>query len=316
MKAKVVEQVRVRELRRQGFSYREIMQRVNGVSKSSISLWCHGIKLGPEQRRALRDKQLEAAAKGRETIAKMRVAGIRWNASFNKPSSASRNIDFDEIKKLYWEEKYSIPQIAKKLGKSSMSIYERMKKNNIPRRTGTEANYIVYKNKPQFKIKGNLIPEEEKLRIAGIMLYWAEGAKGNHTIDFSNSDPEMIIIFLKFLRQICGISEERLRVFLYAYSNQNVDQLKKYWHKITNIPLSQFIKPYIRIGNPNLSGRQMSQGLIHIRYNDKRLLELILRWVREYVSEIKLRDQSKMGRWRSGQTHQTVTIAASRRKTR
>ncbi|MBU3933264.1 MAG: hypothetical protein KKH11_01160 [Candidatus Omnitrophica bacterium] len=282
MKAKVVEQTRVRELRSHGFSYREIMQRVNGVSKNSISLWCHGIKLGPEQRRALGDKQLEAAAKGRETIAKMRAAGIRWNTSFNKPSSASRNIDFDEIKRLYWEEEYSIPQIAKKLGKSSMSIYERMKKNSIPRRTGTEANYVAYKNKPQFKIKGNLIPEEEKLRIAGIMLYWAEGAKERATVDFANSDPQMIKIFLRFLREICGIAESRIRIYLYAFSDQNIDELKSYWSKVTGVPESQFIKPYIRKVNPHLKDRRMPYGLIHVRYNDKRLLECIKSWLSEY----------------------------------
>ena len=290
METKVVEQAKIRELRRQGFSYREIVRRVGSVSKGSVSLWCHDIKLRAEQRQALWDKQLEAAMRGRKTIAKMRATGIRWDTSPNKPSFESRNIEVDEIKRLYWEKEYSVSQIANKLSKSSMAIYERMRKNNIPRRTGTEANYVAYKNKPQFKIKENLTPEEEKLRIAGIMLYWAEGGKGRHTIDFTNSDPEMIRIFLKFMRQICGVSEERLRVFLYAYSNQNIDQLKEYWHKITAISLSQFTKPYIRNGNSNLRDRQMPHGLIHIRYNDKRLLELILGWTREYVREIGLRD--------------------------
>lgn len=85
----------------------------------------------------------------------------------------------------------------------------------------------------------------------GTMLYWAEGAKSgklgkNKIVDFTNSDPKMILVFLYFLREFCGIDEKRLRCLLYCYSNQNVYKLMRYWSKITHIPISQFTKPYIR----------------------------------------------------------------------
>ena len=59
--------------------------------------------------------------------------------------------------------------------------------------------------------------------------------------------------------------------------------MKGYWHRITHIPVEQFTKPYIRKGNLNLSQRKLPYGLIHIRYNDKRLLELIKNWIDEYT---------------------------------
>lgn len=194
--------------------------------------------------------------------------------------------DISKIRKLYWKDKYSVPQIAKELQIKKDYLYRLMNRNNIPRRTLSESNYLVHKDKPRFNLRKDLTTQERKLRIAGIMLYWAEGAKQGRVVDFANSDSKMIKIFLKFLRQVCGVDERRLRVYLYAYSHQNIKRLREYWCKITNIPLDQFLKPYIRKGNPNLSKRKMPYGLIHVRYSDKRLLELLRQWIEDYVEHV------------------------------
>ncbi|MBU1045954.1 hypothetical protein KJ616_02430 [Patescibacteria group bacterium] len=122
------------------------------------------------------------------------------------------------------------------------------------------------------------------------MLYWAEGAKPNAakrswTVDLANSDPRMIMLFLRFLRTICRVDKKRLRVFLYCYANQNIDSLKQYWHNITHIPLSQFTKPYVRKDFIQEKTGKMPHGLIHIRYNDKKLILQISDWIREYLEE-------------------------------
>ena len=187
----------------------------------------------------------------------------------------------DIVKTLYWDKKYNIQEISKEIGVSFLSLYNFMNKNNIPRRTSTKVNYLVNSHKPKFEIKKNLDSYEEKLKIAGIMLYWAEGTLRGNTVDFANSNPQMITVFLRFLRNICGVSEERLRIYLYAYQYQDIEKLKRYWHKVTKISLTQFTKPYIRIGNQNLSGRKLLYGLVHIRYNDKQLLNLIKNWIDE-----------------------------------
>jgi len=201
----------------------------------------------------------------------------------NKAGMYTDKISVNRIKNLYWVQEHNIGEIAEKLGISFWSLYNFMHRNNISRRSPSEANYVVNKIKPQFKIRENLSISGKKLKIAGIMLYWAEGTLIGNTVDFSNSNPQIIKIFLKFLREICGINEGRLRVYLYTHSYHNLEALKRYWHKVTKIPLSQFTKPYIREGSPNLSNRKLSNGLIHIRYNDKRLLSLIKNWIDEYT---------------------------------
>lgn len=122
------------------------------------------------------------------------------------------------------------------------------------------------------------------MKIIGVTLYWCEGYKTERstTVDFANSDPQMIAVFTKFLRTICGVSEKRLRVYLYQYSNQNTDMLIRFWSRVTSIPPCQFTKPYIRRDFREDKKDKMPHGLIHIRYHDKKLLLLIKEWIEEY----------------------------------
>lgn len=120
------------------------------------------------------------------------------------------------------------------------------------------------------------------------MLYWAEGAKyeGGTVVDFANSDPAMIAIFLKFLRCVCGVNEKRLRVYPYFYSNQNLKENLRFWQTITGIPQQQFTKPYVRKDYRIEKKSKMPFGMIHIRYSDKKLLLLIKEWINEYKVKI------------------------------
>ena len=112
-----------------------------------------------------------------------------------------------------------------------------------------------------------------------------EGSKwdGEKIVDFANSDPEMIVVFMKFLRNVCGIDESRLRAYLYCYANQKPKELENYWSKLTSIPQKFFYKPYIKKGFKAEKSGKMKHGLIHIRYNDKKLLLALREWIREVI---------------------------------
>lgn len=120
------------------------------------------------------------------------------------------------------------------------------------------------------------------------MLYWAEGYKaGKQTaIDFANSDPDMAAVFVRFLREICGVESKKVRCSLYCYEGQDIDALTAYWSRLLGVPLPQFTKPYIkRAAAPGPRGPRMTHGLVHVRYCDKKLLRQILDWIDEYRRE-------------------------------
>jgi len=201
------------------------------------------------------------------------------------------NLPLNLVKQLYYKEGLSTIEIAKKLKITPWIVQKFMVRNRLPRRTFSEANAERFRKQPiTFLLKQNLSPKERELKIAGIMLYWAEGGKPNPesrtwTVDFANSNPQMVRLFLEFLRKICGVDESRLRVLLYCYADQNIETLKRYWNKITEIPVKQFTKPYIRKDFLLEKSGKMKYGLIHIRYNDKKLLLQIEDWIKKYLEK-------------------------------
>ncbi|MSU54773.1 MAG: hypothetical protein EXS48_03015 [Candidatus Staskawiczbacteria bacterium] len=192
----------------------------------------------------------------------------------------------DIVKKLYYKDGLSTIEVGKRLNVTHWVVLSFMRRNKMARRTFKEANSIAfYKKQPTFSLKKKLNSKEEKLKMAGVLLYWGEGAKlrgENCAVDFANSNPEMIKVFVKFLREICNVNERKLRVYLYCHSNQSIETLLNYWYNITSIPLNQFTKPYVRKDFFQGKNEKMKYGMVHIRYADKKLLFQIDSWIKEY----------------------------------
>lgn len=79
------------------------------------------------------------------------------------------------------------------------------------------------------------------------LLYWAEGGKftDNH-LEFTNSDPKIIKIFLKLLKKGFEIDEKKLKANIHLHEYHIEKKQKKFWSKITGIPSSQFNKSYLK----------------------------------------------------------------------
>ncbi len=193
------------------------------------------------------------------------------------------------VRDLYLNKKLCIREVAQKLHVSPDAVENFIHRHSLPKRTQKEAQQAKYYNKPlSFKKKELNTPHLRELAAIGTMLYWAEGYKGdesNGTVDFANSDPLMVEIFLKFLHSIYQPDKTRLRVYLYCYSDQNIPKLIKFWSKLTGIPKNQFLKPYVRTDFKK-EGRKMEYGMIHVRYHDKKLLLDIKSMIKSYVSRL------------------------------
>ncbi|KND50937.1 MAG: hypothetical protein AB202_00830 [Parcubacteria bacterium C7867-007] len=183
----------------------------------------------------------------------------------------------------------SAPMIAKHFLVSTDAIYYTLRHHNIPRRSPSMNSAIWFAAKPlSYELKKHLTYSEEQLKLAAIMLYWAEGYKvGKQTcVDFTNSDPDMLVVFLRFLREICRVDSLRIRAAMYCYEDQNVIALTQFWSELLSIPENQFTKPYVKKQvAPGRQGPRMIHGLVHIRYCDKKLLRQILNWIDEYRAE-------------------------------
>jgi len=189
----------------------------------------------------------------------------------------------------YTKKNMSLAQIAREFDLSVSSVRHWLKKFDIPKRSISEGVtnwYTKSRNKRPFKLLENLSVEDEKLRMAGIMLYWGEGAKTRGAVKFANSDPKMIKVFLEFLRRICGIYEDRLKAIVHLYPDLDEYKLRKFWSKATKIPLKRFYRSHIHKGKVGTYKNKSVYGTIAVNYSDTLLLKTILGWVEEYADRI------------------------------
>jgi len=86
---------------------------------------------------------------------------------------------------------------------------------------------------------------ERDILCVGIGLYWGEGYKtGSQEFGFTNSDPAMIIFYIRWLRVVFNIPLEDLilRVSINELHKPRILSIEKFWSSVTDIPLRQFAK--------------------------------------------------------------------------
>lgn len=195
------------------------------------------------------------------------------------------------LKKLYIKDELSAPVIAQRMGESLDAVYYAMRKHKIKRRDPSENGRILFSRKPlSYTLRKATSKELQQLKLAGTLLYWCEGYKTgrSHGVDFANCDVAMLKLFMLFLRNVCGIDENRLRIFIYCHSNSNVEEIKRFWSKELRVKEGQFTKPYIQKNSRVDKQSKMPYGLVHIRYADKKLLWQILDWIEEYKQKLRV----------------------------
>lgn len=129
----------------------------------------------------------------------------------------------------------------------------------------------------------------EELKLIGIILYLGEGAKKNKgSVALANSDPLVIQMMARFLREVCGVPEHKLRGHIHTFAHADIEKTEKYWSKITGIPRKQFYKTYAKPSSASLQKRQtLPFGTFDISVNDIKLLLTVLGWI-EKVKELVL----------------------------
>lgn len=83
----------------------------------------------------------------------------------------------------------------------------------------------------------SLTDREKTLFISA--LYWGEGSKKDFGL--SNTDPNMIKVFVTILKQTLGITDDRLRVSVRIFEDLDKDKSLGFWSKVVGIPKEKFV---------------------------------------------------------------------------
>ncbi len=197
---------------------------------------------------------------------------------------------YSEIRKELSISKSTLSDWLSKLPLTSEQIknIEKSRKNN--KFLGIEKIRITKQNKREARIKktyenqrtywGKLSKRE--LELAGIFLYWGEGAKNmKGPISVNNTDPAVLKFALYWMVNGLEIPKEQIKVTLHLYKDMNIKQEMDYWSKELKLPLSQFAKPYIKESTRiNLTHKGFGHGTCGLLVSKILLKEKIMMAIR------------------------------------
>lgn len=86
---------------------------------------------------------------------------------------------------------------------------------------------------------------DRELFLVGVALYWSEGFKKDSQAGFANSNPKMIKLFVKWLKE-CGYEKDQLlyRVTVNESHAKRIAEIESYWSNVVDVPVDNFSKPF------------------------------------------------------------------------
>ncbi|GHE00690.1 hypothetical protein [Streptomyces alanosinicus] len=176
---------------------------------------------------------------------------------------------------------WTYDQIQVELGcsKSSISLWVRdLPRPERQKRTREEASAIakrgweaklLLRDEERQRTKQLAMTEvgqltERELFLIGVGLYWAEGAKSKpysrrERITFVNSDPNMVTVFLVWLKML-RVAPETLRFAVQIHETADVPAAEKFWADHVGIERAALLKTTLKKHNPSTNRKNTKES--------------------------------------------------------
>ena len=186
---------------------------------------------------------------------------------------------------------FSIPEIHRLLKISKATVFRYSK--NIQRLPEFEKRWLDRRNASKIiserqqnlaKNKASALfvdISDQSLALIGAALYWAEGAKKDFSL--TNSDPEMVRVFILILKKVFGIKNEDLKVSLRLYEDIDRGEAIKFWSGVVGLELGNNVSINTLIGKKK---GKLKYGMCRIRVRKSGLLLKTIFAINKRVCEI------------------------------
>ena len=127
----------------------------------------------------------------------------------------------------------------------------------------------------------------DQLHQMGCMLYWAEGARNRNQLAFTNSDPEMVDLFVHFLRRCYGISPTRiaLTVNVHLGNGLELSEVEAWWLSRLGLP-PESLRASV-VNQPSRASqrkrRTLPYGTVRITVSSTALVQSVLGSIQAYA---------------------------------
>jgi hypothetical protein len=116
--------------------------------------------------------------------------------------------------------------------------------------------------------------------VAGVVAYWAEGAKRQNEMLFSNSDVRMVTLFIRWAETYLGASRCAMTIKLHLHTGQDEDERRHFWSAATGIPQMNFRKTYLKPEGTGHRKNMLYNGTASVRIpRSSSLLHRVQGWI-------------------------------------
>jgi transposase len=229
--------------------------------------------------RRLRAETRMSLVQLREQFGVSRATMAAWLRGVPAPAWTQRPNAKDDLRARAVElrrEGHSVPEIAGRIGVAKSTAYQWVRHLSFDataehahaRRSAHSRRVANARWEPHRQIRDaersaaqaaecawvGIVAERETL-LLGAAIYWCEGSKAKPwapqrcRVTFINSDPALILLFLRFVEQL-GEDRQRLRYRLSIHESADVDAAARWWAEVVGVAVDQFSRPTLKRHNP------------------------------------------------------------------
>jgi transcriptional regulator with XRE-family HTH domain len=133
---------------------------------------------------------------------------------------------------------------------------------------------------------------DRDLLMLALGLYAGEGSKSDGSVVFANSDPVLVVVFLRWLRTQLEVDESRLRLRVYLHADLDLDAAQQHWTAVTGIPVEQFNQPYRPIASATRRTNRHDFGCVAVVVHSKVMHRRVMALIEAVTSVLAFRDSS------------------------
>ena len=119
------------------------------------------------------------------------------------------------------------------------------------------------------------------------MLHWAEGDKCRNAVRMSNSDPDVLVLFTRFLRKHFDVRDNEMTVYCNLFAD-HIDRqraIEDYWLSRLDLPRSSLRKSMVNIYSKHSQKKRLNKlpyGTCKLVVHSTRIVQTIYGSIQEY----------------------------------
>jgi helix-turn-helix protein len=126
-----------------------------------------------------------------------------------------------------------------------------------------------------------------RLHLAGCTLHWAEGSKKRNRVTLTNSDPDLVALFVRFLCECYDVPPDRITLSVNCHLNNGLDleEIEAWWLARLGLPTASLRKATVNTVSRASRWRRnvLVYGTASVTVNSTAIVQSIYGAIQEYA---------------------------------